>query len=76
MVSNSNSLSTSRNTYGTKVTITCLPGFWFTRDVLTMTVSCDADGNWTGLSFLSCTGKTTPIRKSLKNRLTSVEIKQ
>jgi len=42
-------------TYGANVTVTCLHGYWFTRDIVNMTISCGADGNWTDIGYSSCT---------------------
>jgi hypothetical protein len=45
--------------YMSTATYTCIPGYWFHRDVITLTVTCSAEGQWTYETLLPCTGEST-----------------
>lgn len=48
----------SGDTYESETVYSCLPGFWFQRDVISITVTCLASGLWNDTAILGCTGET------------------
>ena len=65
---NSQVMSSGPTTYGTNITLTCLHGYWFVRDVFAMTLVCEADGNWTGFIYSSCTRRHTIKYEAIHQR--------
>jgi len=46
-------------TYNSSVMFRCLPGYWFYRDVFTLTSTCQDDGQWTRPERTACFRKTS-----------------
>ena len=47
--------SKSPTTYGSTVTFTCPPGYWFSRNVFTQSSRCNSNGAWTPSQMHPCT---------------------
>ena len=47
--------SKSPTTYGSTVTFTCPPGYWFSRNVFTQSSRCNSNGAWTPSQMQPCT---------------------
>jgi len=50
-------LHLTSTTYNSSVTYRCLSGYWFYRDVFTLTSTCQANGQWSQLKRQTCNRK-------------------
>ena len=73
MVTNSLLSNTQHSSYRTEAIITCINGYWFSRNIVTMATTCMANGRWTDIDK-SCKGEWHPWIYPIQRWVTPLNI--